>query len=149
MNRSAAATLPMGVVISIATDAGERRALVEVDAAQVCARCAAGRGCGAGVVAGSRSRRVEAAIPDGTSIAPGDTVGLEIAPHSVLSAALIVYGWPMLGAASAAAFAYLGGFDDGPAAIAALSGLVIGALLGRRRLGRQRCLERFTPVIVV
>lgn len=149
MSKPTAATLPLGVVISVAGSADERRALVEVDAARICARCAAGQGCGAGVFADGGSRRVEAAIPEGMAIAPGDTVGLELEPRSILSAALVVYGWPMLGAAAAAVLAYLGGFGDATTSVAALVGLVIGALLGRRRLGKQRCLERFTPVVVV
>lgn len=140
---------PRGKIISISGNDPERRALVEVDAAAACARCAEGRGCGAGLgSARPATRRVEATIPAGANVSPGDTVVISLAPQSVLAAAAIVYGWPLAGAVAGAGFAYLGAYGDTAAALAALGGLVVGGLLVRRRLARTACLRQFTPRVV-
>ncbi len=140
---------PRGKIISIAGHDPERRALVEVDAAAACSRCAEGRGCGAGLGSGKPStRRVEATIPPGANVSPGDDVVIDLAPQSVLAAATIVYGWPLAGAVVGAGFAYLGAYGDKAAAFAALGGLVAGGLLVRRRLSRTACLREFTPRVI-
>lgn len=139
---------PQGTVVAIIRDAGGARALVDVDAQAVCARCAAGRGCGAGVFSGrSGGRRLEVAVGQDVELAEGDIVGIELAPRNLLRAALIVYGLPLAGAASAAALAYVAALGDGGAALMAIAGLFAGALISRRRLADESCLARFTPVI--
>ncbi len=139
---------PQGTVISIASDA--RSAVVEVDAAVACARCAEGRGCGAGIVASSeRKRQVIVAIPSGADIARGDVVHLLLEPRDVLAAASTVYGWPLLGAACGAMLAYAASLDDMAAAASTLGGLGGAALLARLRLRQKGCLRQFTPRILV
>lgn len=134
-----------GTVIALESGADGTRALVEVDIAAVCPRCAAGKGCGAGLGL-QRNRRVEARVPSGARIGAGDTVELALAPNNVLRAAVIVYGWPLAGAAAAAALAYLAGQGDAGAALAAVAGLGAGLALARRRL--RGCLRDFTPEVI-
>ena len=113
--------------------------------ASACARCAAGKGCGAGLSL-TRNRRVEARVPPGAEIHAGDTVELTLAPNNVLRAAGIVYGLPLAAAASGAALAYLVGYGDPAAALAAVAGLAVGLVLAKRRL--RGCLKDFTPEVV-
>ena len=129
-------------------DASPPHAVVEVAASLRCARCASGKGCGAGLLGGDdRPRRVDALIAGGLDVREGDEVRVELAPDSLLHAALIVYGLPLAGAVIGAGIAYLAGGDDLGAAIAALLGLAAGMAAGRRRLRRAACLRRFTPTV--
>ena len=110
---------PRGRILSIERDGAPPRAVVEVARSLGCARCAAGKGCGAGLPgAGSQLRRVEALLAAGLELNEGDEVCIELAPHNVLRAA-----------------------------VAALVGLAAGLAVGRRRLSRAVCLKHFTPVI--
>ncbi len=139
---------PMGRIIAFVRDDDGVRAVVDVDAREVCSRCAAGRGCGAGIFTGQqKTRRVEARIAPGLDVAAGDTVRIELAPRNVLRAAAIVYGLPLTGAAIAAAIAYLAGLGDAGAAVLAILGLFAGLYAGRRRLDRQACLAQFIPTV--
>ena len=134
-----------GTVIAIQSDVDGTRALVEVDIAAVCPRCASGKGCGAGLGL-KGNRRVEARVPAGANVDAGDTVQLSLASNNVLRAANIVYGWPLLAAAAAAALAYLAGLSDAGAALAAVAGLSAGLMLAKRRL--RGCLRDFTPEVI-
>jgi sigma-E factor negative regulatory protein RseC len=139
---------PQGRIIALVSNSGDIRAVVEVDAREVCPRCAEGRGCGAGIFTGrQKTRRVEALIAAGLDVHEGDTVRIELEPSNVLRAASIVYGLPLTGAAIAAAIAYLAGLGDGGAAVLAIVGLFAGLHAGRRRLDRQACLAQFTPTV--
>lgn len=141
-------TDPQGTIVEITRDHRGVRALVDVEAAAVCARCAAGRGCGAGVFPARQGfRRLDVALPEGLDLAAGDVVSIELAPGSVLRAALIVYGMPLAGAAAAAVLAYALSMGDSGAAAFAAAGLLAGALVGRRRLRDDACLARLTPTI--
>lgn len=139
---------PRGRILSIHSDAAPPYAVVEIAAAPGCARCASGKGCGAGVLAGDeRPRSVEALIGHRLAVQVGDKVSIQLAPKNLLRAALIVYGLPLTGAIAASAAAYLLGASD-PAAVAmALVGAGLGLLIGRLRLRRVRCLRDFTPTI--
>ncbi len=122
-------------------------AVVEVAAAFSCARCAAGKGCGAGVFgSGRRSRHIEALIAAGVDIREGDEVSIELAPRHLLNAALIVYGLPLVGALVGAGIAYAFALGDSYAALAGLAGLAAGIMIARRRAARGQC--QFTPTIV-
>ncbi|MDJ0939255.1 MAG: SoxR reducing system RseC family protein [Woeseiaceae bacterium] len=140
---------PRGQVLSIQSGSHGQSALVKVSVESVCPRCAEGRGCGAGLFGASeRTRRVEAGIPAGLDVRAGDTVSLRLDPDNVLAAAVIVYGWPLAGAAAGALVAFVVGAGDTAAALSALGGLAAGGFLARARLKTRRCLERFTPVVV-
>ena len=141
-------TYPKGTIVEIIRDSRGVRAVVDVQADAVCARCAAGRGCGAGVFGSRRgTRRLVVPVDEGSGLVAGDTVCLELAPGNVLAAALVVYGIPLAGAAAGAALAFGLGLGDAGAALMALGGLCAGALAGRRRLQRADCLARFTPTV--
>ena len=139
---------PKGKVVSLVDGNDGQLAVVTVDVAAACPRCAAGKGCGAGLLAaGGAERQVEASIPAGLEIAADDNVEISLAPDNLLQAALIVYGLPMLGAVAAAAVAYTLSLGDAAAALAALLGLAAGLALGRWRLRQTECLQRFVPAI--
>ncbi len=114
--------------MSLVDRADGARAIVDIEVAAACPRCAAGKGCGAGLIS-------------------NDLVEIALAPDNLLRAAAIVYGLPMLGAVAAAALAYVLSLGDAAAAVAALAGLSAGFAIGRWRLRRISCLRRFVPSV--
>lgn len=139
----------IGTVVGISGDGSRRTALVEVRAEIVCARCAAGKGCGAGLF-GKREtmRRIEVAVPDRAAVHEGDSVKLVMQDRDLLAASMIVYGCPLAGGVIAALLAWQLGSSDGIAALAALGGIGAGVWFARRRIRDTACLQRFTPRIV-
>ncbi len=139
---------PRGTVVSLVTRENDRVATIDVDVAAVCARCAAGKGCGAGLLAGTGpKRRIEAVAGHELGLRPGDTVELSLEPRSLLYASFVAYGAPLIGALSAAAIAYALSFGDAEAAAASLAGVVAGVVFSRLYLGRRACLNRFEPTV--
>jgi sigma-E factor negative regulatory protein RseC len=139
---------PTGKIQSLIASNGAVRAVVEVDVSKACPRCAAGKGCGAGLFTGSgRKRSVEAIVGEHLSLAEGDSVEISLASDNLLKAALIVYGMPLIGAIAAAGLAYLLQLGDSAAAVAAVLGLMSGLLAGRWLLSRDECLENFVPYV--
>jgi sigma-E factor negative regulatory protein RseC len=137
---------PHGHIIAIRPD---NSAVVEIEAAVVCERCASGKGCGAGLLGKQPGERhIEATVAAHLNLENGDEVSISLQPNNVLRAAVIVYGYPLLGALTAAGFAYVVGLDDVAAALAALAGLVGGYLVAKWRLKAACCLREFTPVVV-
>ena len=135
-----------GRIVSIQPDG--TRATVEVETADFCARCSAGKGCGAGLFGNDRGpRQFDAAIVGHLDLRAGDDVRIELAPQSVLQAALIVYGLPLAMALLMSGVAYAAGMADAEAVLAVLVGIGAGAYMGRRRLQRSNCLRQFTPAI--
>lgn len=140
---------PRGRVIAVERIESSPHALVEVDASISCARCAEGKGCGAGLLGGREGyRRVDALIGGGLTVCEGDEVRIELAPSNLLRASMIVYGLPLTGAVMGAALSHLFGLAELYSALAALGGLLAGAGAARRRLRVSSCLQRFTPTIV-
>ncbi|MEO1201235.1 MAG: SoxR reducing system RseC family protein [Pseudomonadota bacterium] len=141
---------PEGHIVEILRADDDRRlAVIDVDARAACARCAAGKGCGAGLFASSGSRRVEASIPRSVEVTAGDRVAIDLADRALLPAALIVYGWPLAGSAVGALLGSLGPWTGDFAPVAgAAGGLVVAALLASRRLDSTRCIARFRPVVI-
>ena len=139
---------PTGKVKSISADERGSRALVEVDVRAVCPRCAAGKGCGAGLFAGTdRTRTVEATVLHDLELYTGDSVELRLAPTNLLAAAGIVYGLPLFGAIVAAGLAYLLRLGDAAAAAAAITGLIVGLASSRRKLRQAECINDLVPTI--
>ncbi|NIL93014.1 MAG: hypothetical protein GTO71_00895 [Woeseiaceae bacterium] len=139
---------PRGRILSLIPGEGGLRVTVLVQDIPACPRCAAGKGCGAGIFATSgQEREIEVAVPDGLRPEVDDRVELSLAPDNLLRAAFIVYGLPMIGAIAGAAIAYAAALGDQGAAVLALLGLGGGLLLSRWRLRRAACLRRFTPRI--
>lgn len=139
----------VGTVVEVSDDGDRQTALVEVHADTVCARCAAGKGCGAGLFGRRETlRRIEVAMPGRGRILAGDTVKLVMQSGDLLVASIIVYGWPLAGGVMGALLAWQLGGNDGAAALSALAGIGAGAGLARRRVRDTACLQRFTPRIV-
>ncbi|MGB5448698.1 MAG: SoxR reducing system RseC family protein [Woeseiaceae bacterium] len=140
---------PRGRVIAVTGYAPAPQALVEVDASVSCARCAEGKGCGAGLLGRtSGSRRIDALIAGGLTVSEGDDVRIELAPSNLLRASMIVYGLPLSGALLGAALAYFVGLGELYAATASIGGILAGLVLARLRLRKTSCLRQFTPTIV-
>lgn len=139
---------PEGRVLSIHGDSDAVRAVVEVASPLRCARCAAGKGCGAGILdGGGGPRSIEARLAPGLELREGDRVRIELAPADVLRAAWNVYGLPLAGAVLGAGGAYLADAGDLGSALAALAGIGAGMLAARNRLQRAGCPLRFTPIV--
>jgi sigma-E factor negative regulatory protein RseC len=140
---------PEGQVVSVTQDDMGALALVQVAGDMACERCAAGKGCGAGLFGGqAQDRQVRARVASHLSLHSGDRVSVALEPQHLLRAAVIVYGYPLLGGVLAAIVAVLLGLGDLAAAFAALAGLGAGILLARIRVRSGHCLQEFTPVIV-
>ncbi len=140
---------PSGQIISVSTDPADQTVIVEVSSDLNCKRCAAGKGCGAGLL-GSRpsERRVEAVVADHLEVRNGDRVSIVLEPANVLRAAIIIYAYPLIAAMLAAVSAHAIGLSDIAAAIATLIGLGAGIYLAKLRLRSAGCLREFTPMVV-
>ena len=137
-----------GTVRAVIAREHGQRAIVDVDVAAACARCAAGKGCGAGLLGGQgRVRQVEAALGPGIEVAAGDRVEIALRPRDLLHAAVVVYVPPLGGGALGAALAYGIAGSDMSTAAATLIGMGLGILASRLYLKRTVCLERYTPAI--
>jgi len=137
---------PHGHIVSLGTD---NSAVVEIDSTVVCERCASGKGCGAGLLGKQQGeRQIAALVAANLNLRNGDEVSVSLQPSNVLRAASIVYGYPLLGALTAAGIAYLAQWGDVAAALATLAGLVSGFMVAKWRLKSAACLREFTPVVV-
>ena len=125
-------------------------ATVTVERAVACARCAAGKGCGAGLLSGkSKSAQFVVPVPESMHLRTGDRVSLELSPENLLRASFLVYGLPLFGAVIALmlGWIFVGTLSDPTAIVLAIVGLGAGWLAGRARIGRDRCLAQFIPRI--
>ena len=137
----------LATVISVTHDS----ALVSIDATSACARCAAGKGCGAGILAGpDRSRRIEVALDSALSLRIGDQVRLSLHSSHLLRASVLAYGLPLAGIvlSLAAGSWIIDGLGDAQAVLIALPGYLAGYAAGRYLLRRDNCMERMVPTIV-
>jgi sigma-E factor negative regulatory protein RseC len=137
---------PHGRIIELIPDAEPPRAVIEVVSAMQCPRCAAGKGCGAGLLGGDeRPRRVDALIPGDLEVRDGDMVWLDLSSQDLLHAAIAAYGAPLAGILVMASGAYVAALSDLQAILVTLLGGFTGAVAGRVYLRRRRCLRRMTP----
>jgi sigma-E factor negative regulatory protein RseC len=123
-------------------------ASVRVTTAIGCPRCAAGKGCGAGLLMpDERDTELSVSVPEGATLHQGDTVTLSIAPKYLLRAAFLGYGLPLLGLVAAVGFASLTGFGTSDIApvFFGTAGLVAGILAGRHFSASAGACEQFTP----
>ena len=119
--------------------------VVEIEA-EVCPRCAAGQGCGAGLFTGG-AQTVTMSVPleEWVDALPGDRVYITLAPGSLLRAVLCLYGLPLTGLLTGSAVALSAGVTDALAAAGSVAGLVAGLLLGRHVARRDTCLSTLQP----
>lgn len=137
---------PVATITSISNG----MATVTVSRSVACARCAAGKGCGAGLLGGNpKPVRLQVPLPEEMGLQVGDQVCLELSPESLLRASFLVYGLPLVGVVIALLIGWLvaGPLPDTSAIGLAIVGLLTGLAVGRARIGRNRCLERFVPAI--
>ncbi|MCH9692913.1 MAG: SoxR reducing system RseC family protein [Gammaproteobacteria bacterium] len=138
---------PYGKIVAMSAD--NSVATVVVEAQSACARCAEGRGCGAGLLGGQdRESTIQASVGANVRVRNGDAVSIALQPRNILRASFVVYGYPMLGAVAGAALAWQANLGDLAAALAALSGIAVGLAVARVRLKATSCLRDFTPVVV-
>lgn len=124
---------------------GRERVTVSV-AAAACPRCAAGRGCGAGLLGPRPPTELPVKAAPGVALKPGDSVRLELVPARLLRAAWLAYGLPLAGLVGGALLAaYLVPGAEPMAVLASAGGLVTGALLGRRALSSKGQLSECVP----
>lgn len=126
-----------GRVAALVEDAGTLEADIAVATKLACARCRAGRGCGAGLPGvGGGERVLRVAVPRGVELTAGDPVTLRISGPALLAAAAIAYGLPLAGLLLGALLGHLLVPGDAGAVLAALAGLLAGAGFARRRAAR-------------
>lgn len=119
----------------------EAHAWVDVSVSGGCGRCNEPGGCGGVNIARpmalpSRSVRVANHI----QAMPGDAVAVVVDDGVPLRAALLAYGWPVLGViagAAAGTLAASSGQGDALAAVGAVGGGLVAYLAGRARSRRQ------------
>jgi sigma-E factor negative regulatory protein RseC len=139
-------TSPFATVLSVAGN----EALVEVTDRNVCPRCAAGNGCGAGIFGVDKDPvSLTVRIDDGVRIATGDQVRLSLAPADLVRASIYAYGAPLAGLLLAAGLAYwlVDPLGDLMAALVSISGLLGGGVAGRILAHRHACVSRISPSI--
>lgn len=129
------------------------RARVCVAPAAGCARCAAGEGCGQGLLeamrGGSRAMTFWVTVPDNERVSPGDRVMLRMASSALVAGAALVYMVPLLGLVLGA---FLGEVvarvNEGVTTVSGIAGLVGGLLAARYWLRQGRLGNRFEPIFV-
>jgi sigma-E factor negative regulatory protein RseC len=137
---------PIATIISIA----DGMATVTVSRSVVCARCAAGKGCGAGLLNGNpEPARLQLPVPGAMRLRTGDQVYLELSADGLLKASFLVYGLPLVGIVTAlfAGWLIAGPLNDASTIGLSLAGMLAGLVVARTHIGRDRCLEQFVPKI--
>ena len=138
---------PRGHILSL----HQGYAIVSVVSSAACARCASGKGCGAGLIAAAdRPREVKVLLADGSPLKAGDPVALAISPADLLRGAIYAYGLPLTGMVVALAAARLlhGPLTDLVSVLVAAGGLTVAWTASRLSLQRPQCTLRFQPAIV-
>lgn len=118
-----------GVVSELAGD----DAIVEIASTSGCGRCHEPGGCGGGLLTGEYACKRRYRVPNPQGVQPGDQVVVSIPEGRVLSAALWIYGLPMLLGLVAAAGAAVLWQRDGFTMVASTLGFVLGFVLLKRR----------------
>lgn len=138
--------MPTATVLSV----DEQGVTVKVDVAQKCARCAAGKGCGAGLLgARGRTHTLTLERPRGMDLHAGDRVELTLPPERLLQASVLAYGLPLaaLLLLPLAAETLWGPYGDGALALLAAGALAAAIVAGRRLLAQDRCPGQLRPEI--
>jgi len=138
--------VPIGKIVSIGPDS----ATVAVARSAACPRCAAGKGCGAGLLSGStRPAMLEVPLSPQLKLSQGDEVRLTLEPSHLLRASLLVYGLPLAGIILMLVAGWLISrpLSDPEAIAYAIAGLAAGLVAGRWQLNRRDCLKQFIPKI--
>ena len=139
-------TDPIATVISIA----DGKARVKIADRSTCPRCAAGKGCGAGIFGSTReSVTLTVRVNSGLNVSAGDRVTLSLAPTDLVHAALFAYGAPLGGLLFTSGMAYLlvDPLTDALALGFSAVGLLTGGFVGRILAQRDGCVSQMSPSI--
>lgn len=115
---------------------------------QDCARCAAGKGCGGGILGrllGERLYLVRA-VAGNVPLSVGDRVVFGVAPAALMRGSALAYGLPLAGLLSGAAL--LAQRGEGWAILGALAGLLCGVAAGRFGARAMTRDGRLQPLII-
>jgi len=120
---------------------------IEVDTAG-CARCQAGRGCGAGLLSGGkRTFSTLARQSSARLLEAGDTVTVALQPGDIVRASAHLYGLPLAGLLAGSLLGSGVGFSEAGSVAAGAFGLALGLLVARWRVKRSACLSQLQPEI--
>ncbi len=126
--------------------------VVEVDTAVTCARCASGKGCGAGLLGSGRLPRLRVPLAGQRPMRVGAPITLELAPGRLWTAAALAYGAPLVGMFAGALLATVltdrwtaTGSGEWPVIGMAIAGIVAGIVWGRSHLRAHHCRRDFVP----
>lgn len=136
--------------IGMIEQAGEDgRLIVRLEAVNHCARCLAGKGCGAGVFSRWFTRGdVELPVPPASGLTAGQRVRVGIEALDLVRAATWLYALPVVAFAVATVIGHR--LAEGPPlqdALALLLGLSAGATMFALTAGRRRQLADMHPAI--
>ncbi len=137
---------PVATVLAV----NDREALVQIADRAACPRCAAGKGCGAGLFAPTgKPVSLTIDIRADLGLGVGDKVELSLAPRDLLRSSLFAYGAPLGGLVIAAGIAYLlvDPLGDGLALGLCTVGLLSGGAVGRMLSARDQCIGKLSPSI--
>lgn len=127
-----------------------RVATVVVTAAPMCPRCAAGRGCGAGIFhSGTNYPSMRIALPPSLRVEVDDEIRLAIDPRKLLLGAGLAYGIPLVAMVVALFVAQwvFGGMGDMGGIVVASGGLLTGMAVSRIYLARKPACKELIPVV--
>lgn len=126
-----------GTIAALESTDGQAVADILVEGARPCARCAEGKGCGAGIFTGRDGRQhLRLTIPRDLTVAVGDPVTVSMSGRSLLAASIFAYGLPLAGLLAGGMSALLLAASEGLAVVLAGAGLAAGLVVSRRRLAR-------------
>lgn len=123
---------------------------VSVENTVACARCAEGKGCGAGLLGSSSGpSSLELDAPDDALLRAGDIVCLTMESEDLLRASWLAYGFPMVSVVGALALLRLiaDGASDVTEIGTAAAVFAISHIVARGWLRRDRCVQRLTPTV--
>ncbi len=132
-----------GRVVAVA----DGTAWVQTETRSACGHCAAGAGCGTGVLAGLLGRgRAPFPLDNSMQAAVGDELVLGIEEDTLLRVSLTVYLLPLLAMLLSALAAVALGCQDAAAGLWGMAGLAAG-LYGVHRLSR-RSSGNYQPIVL-
>lgn len=140
----------MNSTLATVTAVHNGRATLSIESPAACPRCAEGKGCGAGLFSGPRERELQLEVPGDGELAEGDRVCLELTDADMLRAAFLAYGLPLAGILLSLVLArlVLGPLSDAASVSVAVTGLLAGWLVGRKRLSSANDRDLIRPTIV-
>ena len=133
-------------------DLDDQSITVTVSAESACPRCAAGKGCGAGLLGSSRGdTRLQLPRPSGRRILIGDAVEISLQSERLLWASMLAYGLPLVLLVAALLVLRLLAPSASETTQVLTAATVVGASVAgaRHYLRNQQCMQRLTPCLSI